>query len=143
MQRQFFRNNSYKKSRLNGLKKNSLILSLNFIILSFLDFFFVSFLSFSKEYSIAIYFISESQQTSSTSGHRFVTQAVLVEHPHYAVLPSQSLQEEHEANLAFANSIANYLSGLNEDEVSIQNFQMLRFLVLTYASILLRFFRRQ
>lgn len=50
-----------------------------------------------------------------------MTQAVLVEHPHYAVLPSQSVQEEQDANLAFANSIANYLSRLNEDEVICLN----------------------
>lgn len=53
-----------------------------------------------------------------------MTQAVSVEHPHYAVLPSQSLQEEHEANLAFANSIANHLSRLNEDEVCCSSFQL-------------------
>ncbi|VDO83328.1 unnamed protein product, partial [Onchocerca flexuosa] len=73
--------------------------------------------------SYEVHFILGLQQTSSVpvrqqTGHRFVTQAVLVEHPHYAVLPNQSLQEEHDANLEFANSIANYLSRLNEDEVN-------------------------
>lgn len=75
-----------------------------------------------------------SQQSSSTllrqqSGHRVVTQAVLVEHPHYAVLPNQSLQEEHEANLAFANSVANYLSGLNEDEKAVAKMNIQRILM--------------
>ncbi|EJW85885.1 BESS domain-containing protein [Wuchereria bancrofti] len=74
------------------------------------------------------------QQTSSIplrqqTGHRFVTQAVLVEHPHYAVLPSQSLQEEHDANLAFANSIANYLSRLNEDEKAVAKMNIQRILM--------------
>ncbi|VIO91160.1 Uncharacterized protein BM_BM5645 [Brugia malayi] len=63
------------------------------------------------------------------AGHRFVTQAVLVEHPHYAVLPSQSLQEEHDANLAFANSIANYLSRLNEDEKAVAKMNIQRILM--------------
>ncbi|KAM3723934.1 Transcription factor [Dirofilaria immitis] len=74
------------------------------------------------------------QQTSSIplrqqAGHRFVTQAVLVEHPHYAILPNQSLQEEHDANLAFANSIANYLSRLNEDEKAVAKMNIQRILM--------------
>uniref|UniRef100_A0A915PKJ0 BESS domain-containing protein n=1 Tax=Setaria digitata TaxID=48799 RepID=A0A915PKJ0_9BILA len=74
------------------------------------------------------------QQTSSMplrqqTGQRFVTQAVLVEHPHYAVLPGQSLQEEHDANLAFANSIANYLSRLNEDEKAVAKMNIQRILM--------------
>lgn len=91
------------------------------------SFLFFRFISVDlQENSCEIHLIPGLPQTSSIplrqqAGHRFVTQAVLVEHPHYAVLPSQSLQEEHDANLAFANSIANYLSGLNEDEVSYLN----------------------
>ncbi|CAG9537054.1 unnamed protein product [Cercopithifilaria johnstoni] len=74
------------------------------------------------------------QQASSVplrqqAGHRFVTQAVLVEHPHYAVLPSHSLQDEHDANLAFANSIANYLSRLNEDEKAVAKMNIQRILM--------------
>ncbi|EJD75929.1 BESS domain-containing protein family protein [Loa loa] len=74
------------------------------------------------------------QQTSSIplrqqAGHRFVTQAVSVEHPHYAILPSQSLHEEHDANLAFANSIANYLSRLNEDEKAVAKMNIQRILM--------------
>ncbi|VBB28132.1 unnamed protein product [Acanthocheilonema viteae] len=78
--------------------------------------------------------VQQQQQPSflplrQQAGHRFVTQAVLVEHPHYAVLPSQSLQEEHDANLAFANSIANYLSRLNEDEKAVAKMNIQRILM--------------
>ncbi|VDN03826.1 unnamed protein product [Thelazia callipaeda] len=87
-----------------------------------------------KRNSDNVHFIIGQQQTSSLSmrhqtGHQFGTQAVSVEQPHYSVLSNQSLQEEHEANLAFANSIASHLSRLNDDEKAVAKMNIQRILM--------------
>uniref|UniRef100_A0A183EKT8 BESS domain-containing protein n=1 Tax=Gongylonema pulchrum TaxID=637853 RepID=A0A183EKT8_9BILA len=72
------------------------------------------------------------QQPQTQLGQqRYVTQDVsVVQAPHYAVLSSQSRQhEEHDADLAFANSIANHLSRLNEDEKAVAKMNIQRILM--------------
>lgn len=61
---------------------------------------------------------------------RFVQQPVSVQQqPQYTVLTSQPVHSQHDADLAFANSIASHLSRLNDDEKAVAKMNIQRILM--------------
>ncbi|VDM43289.1 unnamed protein product [Toxocara canis] len=68
-----------------------------------------------------------AQQTSA--GQRFIAQPLTVQQPQYTLLSSQPIQTQHDADLAFANSIATHLSRLNEDEKAVAKMNIQRILM--------------
>lgn len=48
---------------------------------------------------------------------RFITQQLSVQQPHYTMLTNQSITNNQDEHLEFANSIATHLARLNDDEV--------------------------